>query len=422
MKMRIFYEAVAGAAGGAGLQPSMKEIREAAAAGKTPGQLTPPVVVIPVNNGGITGAPEGGPVLPNAAEEEARQKLAAENIAKGLNPDGSPKTAATETKTAEQLATEAANVTAGKNPDGTEIVAATEMTDDEMVADFFAKIDAKSGMPVKVEYPAGVDPLSPDGVYIRDQVVREQAKLEFQQSIRAGNPRGYAYMLHLENGGTDEEFLGKGVGLSLPERTLVETDVAAQTMLMKLDLKAKGIDDDTITTIVEKAVKDNKLKEKSLLAYDGIATDQKNQLLLIEQREQQSIAREQQLSTAFFSSADKIMPNMRLIVPDADKPGFKAFMDENVRIDNGQIYLIKPINAENLQQTMEAMFLMFKNGDLSKIVQKQAATLTSQRLRTSLDATKITGPKSGTETKVLPSSVPLKDIWKKRAQLSAAGQ
>lgn len=404
MTLRIYRDAGAEGGGAPQFQPSMAELRNP----------KPPIVI--TADAPILG-PDGKPVvqtIPDAAAEEARIKAEGEaaNVAKGLNPDGSPKTIE---KTAEQIAEEARLKAEGKNPDGTPIVADTEMTDDEMVADFWKQVDIKSGKPVKVEYPEGVDPLGPDGIYLRDQAIREQAQLEFEAAIKAANPRGYAYLMHLENGGTDEEFLGKGAGFLLPERTVVEGSVESQTMILKTDLKGRGLDDEAITAIVDKAIKDNKLKEKSLVAFDNIQLQQKTQLENIQKQEQQSLEQERQIGIAFNNSVDKAMKEMRLVVPDTDIPGFKQFINENVRIDNGQIFLVRNINTENLKQQMETLFFSFKNGDLGKIIQKQAATQTSQRLRTQVDKTKLADPKTSEPNKTPQINLSLADMWKKRS-------
>lgn len=405
MKLRIFYDAPSDTGGG--LQPSladMKAGRVAKPAAVIP-IVTPVAVVEPIKPG------DGTPVIENAEEAAAAARALAEKNNKPATADpAKPVEEPIVAKTPEEAAEEQRLL---------DEAAQNQLTDEQFVANFWKAVDDKSGRPIKVEYPTGVDPLSPDGVFLREQAVREDAERAFEAAIKNANPRGYAYLMHLQNGGTDEQFLGKGVGLSLPERSAVEATVEVQTMLVKMDLKAKGVEDEYVTAIVDKAIKDNKLKEMSLKAYDGILADQKLQLQKIELQEQNALETERQIGVQFNGMVDKAIANMRFIIPDTEKVNFKAFLDDNIRIDNNKLYIVQPIDNETLSQQLEAMYLLLKKGDLTKIVQKQASTITAQRLRTQIDATKTPGPKSGEEIKPKTESIPLAELFKRRVAAAA---
>jgi hypothetical protein len=395
--MRIFYEAGAAAPAGGATSLSMQEVRDRAR------NQEPPIVT--VVNPPIVGG-DGKPVIP---------VLGGETGPTGPAPAGAtgPDNSATgyTGPSSQDGATGAAGATGATGSNEPPV----QLTDEEFVANFWKTVDEKSGKPVKVEYPVGVDPLSPDGVYIRELAVREDAAREFEQRIRDVNPRGYAYLVHLQNGGTDAEFLGQGVGLSLPERSVIESQLDAQIMIIKQNMGAKGVEDEYVTAIIEKATKDNKLKEMSLKAYDEIAAEHATNLKNVELEAKRKEEAAQATGQAFNRSVEASLTNMRFVVPDTDKPGFKEYIDQNVQISNGKLYLVQPLETESLSQQMEAMYLMYKKGDLTKIVQKQAATQTSQRLRTQIDNTKNNTPKSGEDARPATEKVTFGELWKNRA-------
>lgn len=307
-------------------------------------------------------------------------------VVEGQNPDGS---------TAEGYT---------KNPDGTFTKAPEPPKDDDDTAladddpaKFYEEVAKISGMPIAVEYPAGMDPLSPPGVAHRDFIVRDLAIQEFDHYLEKKDPRSYAYMLHREAGGSDEEFMGGSTGYSLPELSTLDESADAQAAIYKHDLLSKGLDEDVVAAIVDKAIKDNKLKALATASYNSIKKGQDDMLKSMQDREKQ---RTQEVNNAVVEMkniiTETIKSNLKFQIPEASQPEFEKYVLENMQYDDStkSFMLVQPVKKETLTNILNAMFFQFKGADLKNLVEKQAATKAAQRLR--LTTTKqVAGPGEG---------------------------
>jgi len=143
----------------------------------------------------------GNPGIPDAAAEAAKQAEEAE--AARIAAGGKPKDAgdaAGKVETPEEIATrEAAEEAAQK---------AADEAGDDGEEDFYAVVDTLRGdkFGEGLEYPEGVEPTSPEGVVFREQALEQAAMDRFEADLKDRDPRGYAYLLHRQNGGSDKDF------------------------------------------------------------------------------------------------------------------------------------------------------------------------------------------------------------------------
>jgi hypothetical protein len=100
-----------------------------------------------------------------------------------------------------------------------------EPTEDEVQdAEFFKAVDALHGEELTVEY-GDVDPMSPEGIFKREQAIADRSIDSWEASIKEKSPRHYAYLMHGLNGGSDEDFFEKTKDLgSLPTEEELEID------------------------------------------------------------------------------------------------------------------------------------------------------------------------------------------------------
>ena len=263
-------------------------------------------------------------------------------------------------------------------------------TDDSPEA-FFADVDKLHGNSIKVEYPEGVDPLTPKGIYHRDKVIAEQAVQSFEEYLKKSDSRAYAYMLHRQAGGDDESFYSSKT-FSLPEYSLFKDNIDLQVTLYKSSLVNKGLDMDTAQLAVDKAIKDGVLFDKADAAYKTAETGNNNELKQIELKQQQSEefytssvnALNQRLTTTINEGT-----GMRLIIPDTDKAAFGSYVREHLEYDSkdGKFLLVQKV-GDNLTQQLESLYLLFKKGDLSGLIKTQAQSQNVKRLKRAVEKTK----------------------------------
>lgn len=326
---------------------------------------------------------EPGYVAPKTAEEAAEETRRA-----ALTP--------------EQRSTEDANVAKGLNPDGTPV----EEVDEE--AAFWDTVEKVTGRKIEVKYPDGVDSLSPQGVALREEAVRDSAIDDFEEYLQTTDPRSYAYMLHRRAGKPDSEFFGDSRGYQLPTLDAMKQSAEMQSAVYRYDLSSRGLDDETVDQVVKKAIADNKLLERATVSHTSIDKGQKDQLAALQQQNAAIQRRADEAVGAMSAQVTKTIDTaMNLIVPEARKAEFNKFILDNMRYDEqtGKFMIVQEVNPEGLNTQLEAMLFQFLKGDMSAMIQKKADTKVGQRLRTAAARTVQAGVKdqgvAGTEGKKL---------------------
>ena len=253
---------------------------------------------------------------------------------------------------------------------------------------FWNAVNALTGRQVDIDY-GDVDPISPEGVALRENALVESTEKAFDQHLREFNPRAYAYFLHTQAGGTDDTFFGVGQP-TIPAREDFESNADAQTSLLKQDYLSKGIPEEVAQATIDKFIKDNVLGEKALKLYDQYHEEDERQIKLMED---QAVKREQEFKQQVVnfekSIADAISSRVNLVIPEAKKQAFSEFIKANTRHADGEFFFVQPIKQESLDKQVEALYFQFVKGDLNSLIAKKAKEQTVQRLRTKLEKDKI---------------------------------
>lgn len=253
--------------------------------------------------------------------------------------------------------------------------------------EFYGTVSKLTGIDVDVKWDEGVDPLSPEGVAVRDKAILEKGATDFDAYLKNTHPRAYAYFMHQQAGLPDEQFFNTaGSVYTLPDRAAMQDSVDLQTSVYKYQLLNQGLDEDTADAVVAKAIKDNKLLEKSSAAYGTIESTQAKNL-----EEAKAIAAEEDrkfkaLVDNTKASINKQMTDLSFIVPEAQKPEFENFVMSNLRVIDGKVYIVQEVTEEQRKLQMEAQLFQWKKGDLSTVVKKAATTQATHRLRAQIKA------------------------------------
>jgi len=260
----------------------------------------------------------------------------------------------------------------------------TELTDEQKIEQFFDTVKSITGNELVVEYPEGVDPLTPQGIAIRDNVLIEQAQIQFEEHLAATDPRGYAYLLHRKNGLPDEDFFGDNKGFILPAKADFEASADMHAAVLRHDLRSRGLDNDTVELLVKDAITKNQLKEKATTAYTNIEADQKKVLdNITKYNAEREMAQNNAISGMVKSLDETINSATKFVIPDADKPAFRKYVLDSLRYDaqSNTFSLVQKIEGESLAQTVEALFFQHKKGDLKALIERKAKTQTAQNIR-----------------------------------------
>lgn len=252
---------------------------------------------------------------------------------------------------------------------------------------FFKEVEQITGASVAVEYPEGVDPLSPQGVALRDNAIRQSTFDEYDQFLRETDPRAYAFFLHRQRGGDEAEFFSQQAP-TLPDIDAFKASADMQTKMVKQDLMNKGVDEDIADATIAKYIKSNTLEDKALAVYKANETAQTTALAnaekLIEQERQEelkAIAGVKGLVSKSITTGE-----LKFVIPATEHGEFQKFVESALRIDDGKFYAVNEVSMDNIKEVLEGLYFQYKKGNLSAIIQKQVQTKAVQRLRTNAAA------------------------------------
>ena len=273
--------------------------------------------------------------------------------------------------------------------------------------DFWKEVDTITGKPVTVDY-GDTDPLSPEGVAVRETAVRNAAVADFDEYMRESYPRAYAYFLHVQNGGADEQFFSEP-SPGLVDRETFEQDPDMQASWLMRDFQKKGVPEDIAQATIDKYIKDSVLQEKALKVYTEQEANDRARLKSLEEEDKANRQNFQNnVNQVSANIAKAIKTDMKLLVPEAKQAEFQQSIIDKLQHDGKKFYIVQEL-GENLNTVLDSMYLQFVKGDLTSIIEKRAQTKAVQRLGQRVAADK--KAQSGSEPSTTPSKyVPLGDI------------
>lgn len=251
--------------------------------------------------------------------------------------------------------------------------------------EFWGRVNQLHGLDDKsipVDYK-GADPLSPEGVVIREKALMDYAGNQFDGYLRESDPRGYAYLLHRRAGGDDESFFAKP-SITLPEYETFKNNVDLQKQVLTKDLQSKGLSDTQVKLIVEQSIKDNKLFDDSDKAYK---TREASESKLVDDALKAAADREAaeaKVEAAMVGQIDDIINNSKtekIVIPDAKKAEFAKAIKNSLIFDGQNFFIMKPFNKENAAEVIQSEYFGHVKGNLKELVERTAGTQAVKGLR-----------------------------------------
>lgn len=352
----------------------------------------------------VEGVDANGALLPGYKKEGDKvvkdpDYKPAQEVIEGVNPDGSIKEGYQRNDDGTVTKKEAAPNTGG------------EEEEDEDGSKFMAAIEAITGRSYQIKYPEGVLPTSPEGLAIRENYIIEQTEASFEEYLRQTDARAYAYMLHRQRGGDDESFMNDNKGYQLPTIEELKGSADIQARIYTQDLMSKGLDADTAKILVDTAIKNNQLLDKSTVAWTGMDKAQKDQLAQLQadkdKADRQFAVDKENLNKALVNA---IRSEISFLVPETQQPAFQKYILDNLRYDDGKFYLVQPMEADNFKTVVESLFFQYKKGDLTTLIRKQAQTKAAQALKLKSKTGGITPGSGSGASNIDNSNLPLSQI------------
>jgi hypothetical protein len=259
----------------------------------------------------------------------------------------------------------------------------TEEDEVQIPEEFYATLDQLYGEDINAGIDYGDnDPLSPQGVFIRENYVADMRVARFEESIKTNDPRGYAYLLHRQTGGSDEEFFAKPSTV-LPDLQAVKDSVDLQRKVYQQVLLSRGNTEKQAERLVNGAIEDGNLVIEAEAAYTEIKKRETDDFERADALNKTQIAKEKKDLETLDTVVNSVITSgdgLKLVIPEADKQKFASSFKNLIHYDNGELFLLKPFSEKNLNKVMEAELFDYLGGDLRKLVERKATTLNAKRV------------------------------------------
>jgi hypothetical protein len=265
---------------------------------------------------------------------------------------------------------------------------------------FYATLDALHGVDINAGVDYGeTDPMSPEGVFIREQHIRDLSMEEFANSMKENDPRAYSYFLHRSNGGSDDEFFS-AKSFVLPDLQEVRDNVDLQRDLYEQVLLNRGNSPKQVAAIIKMAIEDGELLTEAETAYKAVKENESKVALQAEAKnkaiQQKRSADTQEIGDALNSVLDSNSA-LKFIIPKAEKEMFSEVLRKQIQYENGNFFIVKPLSKENMAAVVEAELFSYLKGDVSKLVNKKATTVAAVRTLNRIKAKPVVGSTSTPE-------------------------
>lgn len=273
--------------------------------------------------------------------------------------------------------------------------------EDEEVTEFLAEVNALRGDEIEVEYPEGVDPLSPAGVVLRERAIEDAAVENFEVYLETKYPKAYAYLLHTIAGKPEDDFFGNSSHLeTLPTAEELEASVEVQKSVVLINLLAKGNSEKHAGLIIKQLIEDNELEEAAKSSLEERNSAQKAELDRIKADNDKELEIKEEAIKQMNTYIENVVNTGKIgkiEIPLKDRPAFAKHFKDNVRYDKGKFVMVSELSNENIGEAFAKEYFHYKKGDLGDIITKKAKTENANRLRRTAEDSKKT-PKGGAES------------------------
>lgn len=326
--------------------------------------------------------PEDPEIDPNETDEEKEERLEKEKQdkedAEQVKLEAAETKAEEKAEAARKKQEDADAAEAAKNPPADD--------PDDTVA-FWTDVDTLRGEKLGVDF-GDIDPLSPEGILIYEKAVRDNEMQTFDGYMEKVHPKVYAMMEHVLNGGKYEDFLEKvGSAFSLPSEQELENSQELQKQVLEMNLRAKGLDDKKVDALIKASVAGDSLEEDSKVA---LKEEQDKDVAKVkaarDATQQVTSLRDQNIKemSDFIQDVVNTGEVGGLVIPEKDRAGFAQELRKSIRYADGKFMMTTELTQENVDAIFRKEFFGYKGGKLKELVEKQARTENTNRLRRSV--------------------------------------
>lgn len=252
---------------------------------------------------------------------------------------------------------------------------------------FFEEVEKVTGRAVEVDY-GDVDPLSPQGVALRESAVVEQALDSWLEEMENNFPTVFRALKHANNGGDPAELFTQTTTRDYSKVALKEGDDALAKQILTEYYQAKGVKNPAKLAQLLETDEDSTggLVGEASAALKELQTEQEEQRNKVLEEQERKAAEQKKKDTLLITAVDEVLESRQLgdfKIADRNEAGqFRQYVLQNIRkTTDGKYEIATPLDDRNLTKQLQFQYFQFKQGDLSKIIQQKVGTEKAKDLR-----------------------------------------
>lgn len=263
--------------------------------------------------------------------------------------------------------------------------------DPEEASKFFEEVEKITGTELEVDY-GDINPLSPQGVALREKALKESTLDAFLEEIEAKFPQAFKALQHAYAGGNVSELFTQTTSRDYSKVELKEGDDTLAKEILKEYYKANGVKNEAKIAKLIETDEDSEggLIKEAQTALTELRERQDGETSKVLEAQKQQAAEQRKKDQILVTAVDEVLESKKLgsfrITDRQDASDFKKFVMSSLRRSTDGYELVTPVNSSDLEKQLQYAYFQYKKGDLSKMVQQKASTENAKKLQLRLSS------------------------------------
>jgi hypothetical protein len=280
---------------------------------------------------------------------------------------------------------------------------------------FFSEVEKITGVEVAVDY-GQTDPLTPQGIALREKALGEKVLDNFLEEVKASHPQLFKAFEYTFAGGSIEDLFQKATQRDYTKLELKDGDEDLARQVLKEYYQSRGVKSDSkLARLVQtdEESEDGLIKSAQAVAKElgeSQAAEQSTRLETQKQAKAAQNRKDQAFVQSIAEIVDKGVIDSFKLTGRKEAEEFKShLMDSIERTADGYAFRID-IDPKNLTKILQSEYFRFKGGDLSKLIQVKAQTAATSKLKLKLEGDKKKPKGSGADSATGAGGFSMKDF------------
>lgn len=251
---------------------------------------------------------------------------------------------------------------------------------------FIEEVEKLTGIELDLDY-GDTDPLSPQGVALREAAVKEHTLDSFLQEIEEKFPQVFRALKHANNGGDVAELFAQSTARDYSKVAIGDEDSDLAKEILKEYYKSKGVKNEAKIAKMIETDEDSAegLVKEAKAALEELKAEQNEKSNAIAQVQERKAAEDRKRDQILVTALDEVIDTRDLggfkIADKAEAQQFRDYVVSNIRkVGEGKYELSTPLDSAGMAKALQYQYFQFKKGDLTKIIRQKVESEGAKKL------------------------------------------